>query len=241
MVVFYLPVYFQGTMLSSPVRSSVQMFPVIFTVAPFTILCGISVARTGHYVVQNILGWIAVTIAAGLFSTLKFDSPQATWIGFQILMGVGTGILFAASQFAILAPLPVEKNANALAFFSFLRTFASTFGVTIGSTVLQNELVQKLPADASTLFSNAQQMTYAAIPEIVLLPQPLQEEVRSAFASSLSILWLVLVGVCAAGFVSSLFMKQLKLHEATDQSWGIEERPPLKATESDDVEKASRV
>ena len=60
----------------------------------------------------------------GLFSTLKADSSHALNIGFQIVEGAGLGMLFTATTFPILAPVKVTEAANALAFFTFIRSFA---------------------------------------------------------------------------------------------------------------------
>lgn len=63
-------------------------------------------------------------IAMGLLSTLHANSPKREWVGYQIIAGLGLGILASSPTFPVLAPLPVEKNANALAFFAFVRSFA---------------------------------------------------------------------------------------------------------------------
>lgn len=59
---------------------------------------------------------------------LKVNSPKKDWVGFQIVVSVGMGIIYAAPQFPILASLPVSQTAHALSFFtfvSFLAGFAS--------------------------------------------------------------------------------------------------------------------
>jgi hypothetical protein len=63
-------------------------------------------------------------IGFGVLSLLRADSNDSQWIGYQILVGVGVGILYAAPVFPILAPTPVNKAASALAFFSFVRNFS---------------------------------------------------------------------------------------------------------------------
>ena len=69
-------------------------------------------------------------------------------------------------MFPILAPLDVEHNASALAFFSFVRAFAQTWGITITSTILQNELKKKLPEAFLSQFPQGLEIAYAAIPII---------------------------------------------------------------------------
>lgn len=66
-------------------------------------------------------------------------------------------------------------------------------------------------------------VAYSVIPQIRDLPQPLKDDVREAFAQSLSVVWKAVAGLCAAGFVSSLLMRGLPLHTVTDKAWAPKE------------------
>ena len=92
-VVFYLPVYFQGSRLQGPVKSGISTFGVALSVAPSAIVNGISVRIFGRYRPQIFLAWALVAIGVGLMSTIKTDTSMARIIGFQVLTGVGLGIL----------------------------------------------------------------------------------------------------------------------------------------------------
>lgn len=131
---------------------------------------------------------------------------------------------YTATIFPTLAPLPVARTASALAFFSFARTFAQTWGVTIGSTVLQNRLARTLPAEFAAQFPSGAQIAYAAIPVIGGLKEPLQTEVRKAFAESLKTVWLVMVGMSGAGLLSVALMREVPMQQVTDETYGLEDR-----------------
>lgn len=66
-------------------------------------------------------------LAAGLFTTVKTDSKLGSVLGFELLMSVGLGILQTSPFFPILAPIEVSLNANALAFFMFVRFFSQVY------------------------------------------------------------------------------------------------------------------
>lgn len=190
-----------------------------------TAACGISVAKFGKYRPQNFLGWAWSLIGFGVLSTLTVASPKSQRIGFQIIIGIGLGILYAAPQFAVLAPLPISESAHALALFSFVRNFAQTFGVTIGSTILQNELQKKLPsAFLSQVSSQGAEVAYAIIPIVPTLPEPLKSQVRDAFAGSVAVIWRVMIGMSVVGFLFVFGMREEKMHEVTDEDWGMKER-----------------
>jgi C4-dicarboxylate transporter len=64
-------------------------------------------------------------IGFGLLSTLDVNSGMGKIIGYQILEGFGLGLLFTATTYPILASVSVERTANALALFTFMRSFAN--------------------------------------------------------------------------------------------------------------------
>lgn len=47
----------------------------------------------GHYKLQNVVAWITMVIGMGLQSMLRADSAVVIWIVFQIIPGIGFGIL----------------------------------------------------------------------------------------------------------------------------------------------------
>ncbi|KAG8694924.1 hypothetical protein FRC08_008173 [Ceratobasidium sp. 394] len=160
----------------------------------------------------------------GLLSTLKYDSSKANSIGFQILIGTGAGILYASTTFAILAPLPVSRNAPALALFAFIRTFAGTYGVAIGSSVLQTELSRRLPSQFTAQFPGGSDIAFSAIPFISALEEPLRSEVRAAFADALAVLWKVMIGISGMGLISTLLMREVPMNTETDEKWAMEQK-----------------
>jgi hypothetical protein len=91
--------------------------------APFAIITGQSIERTGHYLIQNYIGWALVMIGYGALSLLTATSSIAMGEGLQIIGAMGSGILYVAAKFSTLAPLGVEDNAHALALMAYLRTF----------------------------------------------------------------------------------------------------------------------
>ncbi|KAF8755099.1 Iron permease [Rhizoctonia solani] len=189
----------QGSKGASPIRSGVDLFGIAFTVAPFAILTGISAVVFKKYRPQNYVAWVITTIGLGLLSMVKADTSMAKSIGFQIIIGVGAGILYASTNFPVLAPLPVSLNASALALLAFIRTFA-------GHTELPSAHLFSKPS-----FPN------------VFLPEPLRTQVREAFADSLAVLWRVFIGIAGAGFISVFLMKEIPMSNETDERWAMEQ------------------
>ena len=101
--------------------------------------------------------------------------------------------------------------------------FAQTWGITIGSAILQNRLVSTLPAQFTALFPAGVQIAYAAIPVIRTLPEPLRGQVRTAFAESLKVVWQTMIGLCGLGLLSVAMMKEVPMQRMTDERYGLDE------------------
>ncbi|GJE88925.1 MFS general substrate transporter [Phanerochaete sordida] len=221
-VTYYLPVYFQAGKGASAVGSGVDMFGKAFTIPAFAIFSGLSVEIIKAYRPQNYVGWMLIIIGYGTLTLLDEGSSRAKYIGLQIPLGIGLGIVWISTQFPILAPLPYSNNARALGFFTFTRSLAQSLGIVVGGTILQNELRAKLPEAFLATLPQGVQIAYSAIPQINALPDGLREEVRGAFAGSVRVIWQVLAGISGAGLLTCFLMEELPLRREMDETWGLQ-------------------
>jgi hypothetical protein len=120
----YLPIYFQAAKLASALRSGILALGLAFTVAPSAIAAGALVQTCRRYVPFNILGWIFLICGFAASSTIVLDTSISRVVGFEIIIGIGVGMMYVAPEFAILSPLPFSNNAHALAFYTFVRSFS---------------------------------------------------------------------------------------------------------------------
>lgn len=120
----YLPVYFQAAKGANTIQSSVDMLAFTILIAPFAVFCGATVELANRYRPQNYLGWSLLVVAYGTFTLLDANSSKAVFVGIQIIMGIGHGLIWVAPQFAVLSPLPESNNAYANSFWLFTRYFA---------------------------------------------------------------------------------------------------------------------
>ncbi|KAJ7588556.1 Mfs1.2 [Mycena floridula] len=227
-MIYYIPVYYQACKLATPVHcGAFILYSIGLVLAPILVVSGISVSVTKRYRPQAWFAWIIFLIGFGTFSTLKADSPVSHALGFSTLLGAAVGILAAVLYFPVLAPLDVSENAHALAFYAWIRSFAGVWGVSIGATVLQNELSKRLPEEFVARFSNGAPgagFVYAVIPEIKNLQEPLKSQVREAFGGSLSVIWQVMIGIAVIGAIASGFMPNLELQNQVDEQWAVESK-----------------
>ncbi|KAH9481262.1 Efflux pump FUS6 [Psilocybe cubensis] len=223
-LLYYLPVYYQACKDASPTASGVDLFGLVFSVAPMAMISGLSVNIFKVYRPQIIAGWVILIVGSGALSIVKENSTRSLSLGLQIVNGIGIGLVYMTVYFPILAPLPITSTAQALALYNYLRAIAQTWGVTIGSAVLQNQLKSDLPVGFTDQFPAGVAIAYSIIPIVPGLSQPLKDQVRDAFAKGLATLWQVHTGIIGAGLIACLFMRGLPLHTEVDKNWELEEK-----------------
>jgi hypothetical protein len=105
-----------------------------------------------------------------------------------IPFSIGIGLIYAASVFPVLAPLPPSLSGQALAFLVFVRNFGNVLGITIGasspvipnkeyrrdaimlgSIILTNELSKSLPEGFLEQVPGSVAGAYSAIPLVANL------------------------------------------------------------------------
>ncbi|KAJ7812093.1 MFS general substrate transporter [Mycena olivaceomarginata] len=223
-VVYFLPVYFQACHSATALRSALLGLGVA-ALAPAAIIAGVLVSKTGRYRPQMWAGWVIMMVGLGLLSTVQATTPIWRTVLWGGVVGVGLGFEYSTTMFPVQAPLPVAQNARALAFLTFVGSFAGVWGLTIGGTVLDNQLQRGLPSAVTSNISRSgsSMLAYALIPRILTLPLELRLEVQDAFAGALGTVWLVLVAIAGVGLLASLFMKGLPLHAELDERWALVE------------------
>ncbi|KAF7367019.1 Iron permease [Mycena sanguinolenta] len=204
-IIYYIEVYFQTRFDVSPTGAGIDAMPLAFLSPTAGLIAGVIIQKTTSYRIPIMVGWSLLVLGLGLLSTLDENASRAKTLAFSVISGLGTGSLILATYFPVLAPIPVSKNANALALFIFIRNFGLVWGVPIGGTILQNELQNHLPAEFIAQFPGGVEIAYSIIPVIRTLPEPLRSDVRKAFAQALK---------------TSM---PYPLHTSVDRNWGMED------------------
>ncbi|KAJ3489538.1 hypothetical protein NLI96_g2074 [Meripilus lineatus] len=230
--IYYVPVYYyQACKGATPLTSGVETLGSSMVIGPFAILSGLSVAKTNSYRVQCYLGWGLSIAGFGVMTLLRADSHLALGVGLPVMVASGAGILYTVTDFPVLASLPISQNARALSFYAFVRSFANAWGVTVGGSIVQNELKKRLPDNIPNVVANAG-LAYSIVPEIRYLDEPLKTTVRIAFAESLKVTWQVMIGISAIGLLSCLLMRGIPLNMDVDDSWALEPEGKVEGPDS---------
>jgi hypothetical protein len=88
-------------------------------------MAGVTVRRTGNYVIPTFVGWVLTIVGTGLLTTLHADTSLSKAIGFPIIIVGGVSIIYVVALFPILASIPVTQTAPAMALYIFSRNFGN--------------------------------------------------------------------------------------------------------------------
>ena len=234
-VMFFLPVYFQAVLSSSPERSGVQLLPIIVVAVPAAIVAVILLTKFGKYKPLHLGGFAVCTIGLGLFTLLDQNSSTAEWIIFQIITGGGSGFVLNTLLPACQAGLQEKDQAAATAAWSFVRSFGSIWGVAIPAAIFNNRFSQLSYqiSDASTraLLSSGQAYQSASASFVDSFSQPLQTEIISVYVDSLKLVWQISIVFSGVSFLLVFLEKQIKLRTELDTEFGMKEKTKEKDAE----------
>ncbi|KAL2430531.1 MFS-type efflux pump MFS1 [Exophiala dermatitidis] len=143
--IYYLPFYFQAVKGTTAEGSGIRTIPYLVSVTLSSVVVGGTITALGPYVPFTWIGSAIFAVGCGLLYTLKVDSSAATWIGYQILAGVGGG---GCVQIPFIAVQVVLRNkdipvGNAVTIF--FNSLGGAIAISIAQNIFSNSLVEQIP------------------------------------------------------------------------------------------------
>ncbi|KFY12503.1 hypothetical protein V491_06771 [Pseudogymnoascus sp. VKM F-3775] len=138
--VYYLPLWFQMAKQATPFKSGLMTIPSFIAQIPFSMAAGFAVQKFGYYTPLAAAGAALSAIGSGLLSTFTPSSGAAQWIGYQVIIGIGRGLLMQMPVLAVQAALPPEKTTLGITFSTFCQSFGGALFIALGQTVFTNRL-----------------------------------------------------------------------------------------------------
>lgn len=228
---YYLPLYFQSVKQASPLRSGILILPMMLTEAAGDIIVGILIHQTGRYREVIWVGATLMTLGTGLYIDFRTDTSVARVIGFEIIWGIGTALIFTSPMIAIQNTVSQADTATATATLGFIRNLATSLSIVLGGVVFQNSMAARQPSLAAaglgkSVLEALSGDQAAANVEIVksILDAAQRHVVQDAFAWSLRNMFIMYTCMAAAAMVASAFIKQRHLRtEHTETKTGIQQ------------------
>jgi MFS family permease len=239
-LLYYLPIYYEAVKNYSPIITGIAVFPETFTVAPASIVVGITTSITGRYKWALWVGWILTVLGMGLLYLQDVNTSTVAWVFLNLVPGLGTGILFAGMGIAIPSSAAAIDSAYAVAFFSFFRAFGQGVGVAIGGTIFQNMVQKKLQAyPLLAPFAAEYSKDAAGLVQVIKAMQPglAKTQLIQAYADSIKVIWVTMCGLASVAMLTCFFVKEYSMDIQLETEQGFKHHGETVDVESSDVEK----
>ncbi len=232
---YYLPLYFQSVKQASPLYSGLFILPITLTQALAGISTGVIIHRTGRYCELIWVGMTLLTIGLGLLVYINAESAIGEIISFELITGIGAGLLFQPPLIAVQASTEQDDIATATATFSFVRNLSTAMSVVIGGVVFQNGMDLRvpglraagLPRNITDSLSGGAAATNVMIIGTIIDPRQALA-VKEAFAWSMRNIWILCTCISACGLFASVFItRQVLSKEHVETKTGIKEKRPV--------------
>lgn len=236
---YFLPVYFQGVLGSSPARSGIQLLPTILIIIPSAAIGGTSMSKFGRYRPIHHVGFALIVISCGLYSLLEPHSSTGPWVGYQIVGSAGSGLIISTLLPAVMAPLEESDTALVTATWSFVRSFGMTWGIAIPAAIFNNrfdDLAPTIITDPAVRrqLINGQAYAHATADFLKSLSPSTREQVISVFNESLRRAWQVGIGFAALGLLLVFLEKEIPLRQELETEFGMENDQSKKLASEED-------
>jgi hypothetical protein len=131
-----------------------------------------------------IFGSVFMSVGAGLLTTWTADITSATWIGYQIILGLGVGFTMQHPNLAIQVVLPKPDIPTGTAFLSLFQTLGGAVFVAVG----QNTFIDKFAAGLRCIPGvDAEKAVHAGATDLNnIVPVELMGRVLEVYNSSLT-------------------------------------------------------
>jgi hypothetical protein len=143
--IYYLPFYFQAVKGTTAEESGIRTIPYLVSITISSIVVGGSITALGPYVPFTWVGSAIFTVGCGLLHTLKVDSSAGTWIGYQILAGVGAGACVQVPFIAVQVVLHRTDMPVGNAVAIFFNSLGGAISISIAQNIFSNGLIQNIP------------------------------------------------------------------------------------------------
>ncbi|KZL75583.1 major facilitator superfamily protein [Colletotrichum tofieldiae] len=229
---YFLPLYFQSTLLVYPSRSGILLLPFSILFCVSAAVGGAIVTKMGKFRTVHIASFALMTVMMGVFTLLNRNTHLAVLAVLGIITGISVGLPNASILTAVQAALPDSLNAASTSAFAFIRSISTVFSITIPAAIFNSrfdDLLSSSTLDSSVKASLSLGQAYqqASRDFVRSFPEAVQDQIIGMYEMSLQRVWQVLIALAGVGVIASLIEKDLECRtEQTTEDFGLKEDQP---------------
>jgi len=218
-VLAYMPTYLQMVTGVNATGSGLMMFPMVVGLMGMAMTTGALASKTGKYKWMPIASMVVLAISLWLLSTLTVETPLWVLLSYMFLLGAGIGLGMQILVLVVQNSFSDHEVGMATASNNFFREIgASLGGAFVGAqfttrlTDLLSERMSALgPAVASAMGGGKMDMNSFTPARVNQLPDAIHDVIVGAYNDALTPVFLLLIPMIAAGFVTVMFLKEVPL------------------------------
>ncbi|KAJ5908934.1 hypothetical protein N7495_001616 [Penicillium taxi] len=215
---YYLPIWFQAIKGATAVQSGEMLLPSIIGLSVVAISSGFILSFIGYYTPLMLLGSTMMAIGFGFLTTFEPSTTHAAWIGWQVMLGMGTGLAFPQPWSAIQTALPEKDVPLGLAGVGFGVSFAAAVSISICENVFTNLLRSGLQAAALPGVNADDVIQEGATGFLQHIAVSERESVLRIYDHAVTSCFWLPVAACCVGFVAALGMSWNSVKEKEKES-----------------------
>ncbi|KAJ5508768.1 hypothetical protein N7527_010911 [Penicillium freii] len=203
---YFLPIWFQAIKGATAAKSGQMLLPSIIALSVVAISSGFILSAIGYYTPLMLLGSAMMAIGFGFLTTFQPSTTHAAWIGWQVMLGMGTGLSFPQPWSATQTALAAKDVPLGLAGVGFAISFAAAVSISVSQNVFTNLLRKGLQAGAIPNVDAGDVIRQGATGFLQHIAESERESVLVIYNSAVtSCFWLPVAAACV-GFVAALGM-----------------------------------
>lgn len=187
--------------------------------------------KFGRYRQLHHLGFALGTLALGLFTRLNRSSKIAESVVYQMIAGLGAGMVLNNLLPAFQAALSEGDQASATASWAFIRSYGNIWGVVIPAAIF-NTQVESFSHRLSNstvrdLLSGVHAYEHATAAFVSSYHGDLQAEIIGIFSDALRLVWQVAIAFSGLASCLVFLEREIKLRKELDTEFGLKEKVNL--------------
>lgn len=188
---YCLPLYSQSVLGANALESGVHLLPLIVSCSVAAACTGAKIQMTGKYLELTYVAHGFLCLSTGLLVNLKIGESMTKLIVFEVLIGIGAGMIIEPPLLAAQAAMSGKDTAVKQATMSLLRSLATTLAIVHGGVIFQIKMIatsRGLTKEAANLFGGN---AASSVELIGTLPLTLQGPVRLAYFEAWKGVWVM--------------------------------------------------
>jgi MFS family permease len=199
-----------------PTQAGLALLPLMLGLLITSIVSGRIISRVGRYRVFPIAGTLTAALGMYLLSGVTVDAPYWRIALGMLVLGLGLGMVMQVLVLAVQNAVSPREIGTATSSATFFRQMGGSFGTAIFGAIMTSRLATAL-VEAVPPGTTIDPSKLTGSPAFISsLPEPLQSNVREAFVTALTGVFVWAIPVCLVAFVFALFLPEQKLRTRED-------------------------